>query len=89
MGLFWEKLNFGEYIPMVPTSAITGDGMGDLMAMMVLVSQKFMANQLMWSSEVEATIMEVPTHMIPPPPLSRIIHPIYTSNMIPNDSVYS
>ena len=44
---------------MVPTSAITGDGMGDLMAMMVLVSQKFLNHQLMWSAEVEATVMEV------------------------------
>ena len=44
---------------MVPTSAITGDGMGDLMAMMVLMSQKYLINQLMWSSVLEATVMEV------------------------------
>ncbi|KAI6646778.1 Eukaryotic translation initiation factor 5B-like [Oopsacas minuta] len=59
VALFWEKFNFDEYIPMVPTSAITGDGMGDLMAMMVLMSQKFLIHQLMWSREVEATVMEV------------------------------
>ena len=59
MALFWEKFNFDEYIPMVPTSAITGDGMGDLMAMMVLMCQKFLLNKLMWSQEVEATVLEV------------------------------
>ena len=59
MALFWEKFNFDEYIPMVPTSAITGDGMGDLMAMMVLMCQKFIVNRLMWSREVEATVLEV------------------------------
>ena len=46
---------------MVPTSAITGDGMADLMAMMVIMSQKFLIYQLMWSPEVEATVMEVQT----------------------------
>ena len=61
VALFWEKFNFDEYVPMVPTSAITGDGMADLMAMMVIMSQKFLIYQLMWSPEVEATVMEVQT----------------------------
>ena len=44
---------------MVPTSAISGDGMGDLMAMMVLMCQRFLFNRLMWSREMEATVLEV------------------------------
>ena len=59
VALFWEKVDFTEYIPMVPTSAITGDGMGDLIALVVTYSQKFLSQQLMLSREVEAVVMEV------------------------------
>ncbi len=60
MALFWEKVDFSEYLPMVPTSAITGDGMGDLIALVVTYSQKLLSKQLMLSREVEAVVMEVP-----------------------------
>lgn len=59
VALFWEKVDFNEYIPMVPTSAITGDGMGDLIALVVTYSQKLLSKQLMLSREVEAVVMEV------------------------------
>ena len=61
VALFWEKVNFQEYIPVVPTSAITGDGMGDLIALLVNYSQKVLSNQLMLSQELEAMVMEVRT----------------------------
>ena len=44
---------------MVPTSAITGDGMGDLIALVVTYSQKMLAEKLMFSKELEAIVMEV------------------------------
>ena len=59
MALFWDKVDFTEYIPLVPTSAITGDGMGDLIALIVTYSQRLLAKQLMLSMEVEAVVMEV------------------------------
>ena len=60
VALCWEKVDFNEYLPMVPTSAITGDGMGDLIALVVTYSQKLLSKQLMLSREVEAVVMEVP-----------------------------
>lgn len=44
---------------MVPTSAITGDGMGDLIALLVTFSLKMLTQQLMLSMELEALVLEV------------------------------
>ncbi len=48
-------------MPLVPTSAITGDGMGDLIAQLVEFSSKSLASTLALSMEVEAIVMEVCT----------------------------
>ena len=64
VALFWDKVDFTEYIPLVPTSAITGDGMGDLIALIVTYSQKLLSKQLMLSREVEAVVMEVGQRLI-------------------------
>ena len=61
VALFWEKVDFSEYIPLVPTSAITGDGMGDLIALLVNYSEKVIPQQLTLSMELEAVVMEVST----------------------------
>jgi len=52
-------VDFTEYHPLVPTSAITGDGMGDLIALLVEYSLKNLVGTLMLSMEVEAMVMEV------------------------------
>lgn len=57
--LFWEKVNFKEYIPLVPTSAISGDGMGDLIALLVTYSQRILISSLMFSEELECIVLEV------------------------------
>lgn len=44
---------------MVPTSAITGDGMGDLISLVVSHSEQHLVDQLMFSKEVEAIVLEV------------------------------
>ena len=59
MALFWEKVDFCEYVPMVPTSAVTGDGMGDLIALLVEYSSKKLVDALQLSMEIEAMVMEV------------------------------
>jgi translation initiation factor 5B len=59
VALLWEKVDFSEYVPLVPTSAITGDGMGDLIALLVEYSTRNLVDALMLSMEIEAIVMEV------------------------------
>lgn len=59
VALFWEKVDFSEYVQLIPTSAITGDGVGDLIALLVEYSSKKLVNALMLSMEIEAMVMEV------------------------------
>ena len=44
---------------MVPTSAITGDGMGSLIAMIIERCQTTLAKRLSYTDELQATVMEV------------------------------
>jgi len=44
---------------MVPTSAHSGDGMGDLIAVLCEISQTMLASRIMYSEELQATVMEV------------------------------
>jgi translation initiation factor 5B len=48
-----------SYISMVPTSAHTGEGMGNLMALLVKLSQDMLAKRLAFSQEMQATVLEV------------------------------
>lgn len=57
--LFNENKDLSEYISMVPTSAITGDGMGNLLAYLCEYSQKQLKERLAFSEELQATVMEV------------------------------
>jgi len=56
---FYENPNPKEYISMVPTSAHSGDGMGNLMALLVNLSQTMLAKRLAYSDELQATVLEV------------------------------
>jgi len=44
---------------MVPTSAHSGDGMGNLIALLCEVAQTMLAKRIMYSEELQATVMEV------------------------------
>lgn len=57
--LFFNNPDPSTYISMVPTSAVTGDGMGNLMALIVELSQTMLAKRLMFSKELQATVLEV------------------------------
>merc|ERR1712223_1957942 len=59
VALFWENPDPTEYISMVPTSAHSGDGMGNLMALLVQLSQSMLAKRLAYSEELQATVLEV------------------------------
>lgn len=57
--LYYNNPDPKTYISMVPTSAHSGDGMGNLMAVLVQLSQKMLAQRLAFSEELQATVLEV------------------------------
>ncbi|CDS40814.1 eukaryotic translation initiation factor [Echinococcus multilocularis] len=57
--LFYENTNPSEFISMVPTSAHSGDGMGDLLAFMCKEMQRRLYKRLTFSEELKASVMEV------------------------------
>ncbi|XP_059144688.1 eukaryotic translation initiation factor 5B-like isoform X2 [Physella acuta] len=57
--LFYENKNPKEYISLVPTSAHSGDGMGNLVALISELCQTMLAKRLMYSSNLQAVTMEV------------------------------
>ncbi|KAJ9607326.1 eukaryotic translation initiation factor 5B [Cladophialophora chaetospira] len=57
--VFYENKDMRRYVSLVPTSAHTGEGVPDLLKLLVTLTQERMAGSLMYLSEVEATILEV------------------------------
>lgn len=57
--IFYENPDPRSYVSMVPTSAATGDGMGNLMALIVELTQTALAKRLMYTDELQATVLEV------------------------------
>ncbi|KAK6173778.1 hypothetical protein SNE40_017178 [Patella caerulea] len=57
--LSFENKNPKEYISLVPTSAHSGDGMGNLIALICELSQTLLAKRISYSEELHATVMEV------------------------------
>lgn len=57
--LFYENPDIKTYVSLVPTSAVTGEGMGNLLALIVEFSQNMLAKRLMYSDELQATVLEV------------------------------
>jgi len=57
--LFWENPDPSDYISLVPTSAHSGDGMGNLMGQLVEMSQTFLSQRLSFTEELQATVLEV------------------------------
>lgn len=57
--LFYENKNVGKYVSLVPTSAHTGEGIPDMLKLLVSLTQQRMAEKLMYISELECTVLEV------------------------------
>jgi translation initiation factor 5B len=55
----YKNTDFRKYVSLVPTSAITGEGIPDMLMLLVSLTQKMMSKQLMYLSELECTILEV------------------------------
>ncbi|XP_045202739.2 eukaryotic translation initiation factor 5B-like [Mercenaria mercenaria] len=57
--LFYENKNPKEYISLIPTSAHSGDGMGNLLSLICELTQTWLAKKVSYSEELQATVMEV------------------------------
>ena len=54
-----KLIDVNGVISMIPTSAHSGDGMGNLMSILVQLSQNMLAKRLSYSDELQATVLEV------------------------------
>lgn len=57
--LFYDNPDPRSYVSLVPTSAITGEGMGNLLYLIIESCQSWLAKRLMYSEELQATVLEV------------------------------
>lgn len=61
--LYWEMgdedWTNSDFIPLVPTSAVTGEGVQDLLLLLCQISQRKIWEQLMWCANLQATVLEV------------------------------
>jgi translation initiation factor 5B len=57
--LYYENKSMARYVSLVPTSAHTGEGIPDLLKLLIQLTQERMTNKLMYLSELECTVLEV------------------------------
>lgn len=57
--LFFENKDPRTFVSLVPTSAHTGDGMGNLISLLVDLTQTMLNKRLAHSDELRAQVMEV------------------------------
>lgn len=61
--LYWEMgdedWTNSDFIPLVPTSAITGEGVQDVLMLLCQISQRKLTEQLMWHANLQCTVLEV------------------------------
>lgn len=59
VSLYWKNKNPREFVNIVPTSAITGEGIPDLLQLLVKMTQSLMVERLMFVPDLQCTILEV------------------------------
>ena len=57
--LYYKNKNMGRYVSLVPTSAISGEGVPDMLQLLVSLTQSRMSEDLMYLSELQCTVLEV------------------------------
>lgn len=58
--LYYENKDLKSFVSLVPTSAATGDGMGNLIGLLVNLTQSMMHKKLIFDAEnLDATVLEV------------------------------
>ena len=48
-----------DFVPLVPTSAITGEGVQDVLLLLCQMAQRKLTEQLMWHANLQCTVLEV------------------------------
>ena len=57
--LYYKNKSMGRYVSLVPTSALSGEGVPDMLQLLVSLTQTRMSQSLMYLSELECTVLEV------------------------------
>ena len=61
--IYWEMgkedWSNSDFVPLVPTSAVTGEGVQDVLMLLAQMSQRKIREQLMWHANLQATVLEV------------------------------
>lgn len=57
--LYWENDDLSHTVSLVPTSAITGEGVPDLLMNLITLTQDRLTEQLMYSERLQCTVLEV------------------------------
>ncbi|XP_050279329.1 eukaryotic translation initiation factor 5B [Quercus robur] len=57
--LYYKNKEMGETFSIVPTSAISGEGIPDLLLLLVQWTQKTMVEKLTYSNDIQCTVLEV------------------------------
>ncbi|MCO5597603.1 hypothetical protein L7F22_051682 [Adiantum nelumboides] len=57
--LYYKNPDRRKYVSIVPTSAISGEGVPDLLMLLITLTQQMMESKLMYISEVQCTVLEV------------------------------
>ena len=52
----WEN---SDFVPLVPTSGVTGEGVQDVLLLLCQMAQKKIWRQLMWHANLQCTVLEV------------------------------
>lgn len=61
--IYWEMgsddWSNSDFIPLVPTSAVTGEGVQDVLLLLCQMAQRKLVDSLMWHANLQATVLEV------------------------------
>jgi translation initiation factor 5B len=57
--LYYKNKDFRKYVSIVPTSAVTGEGIPDLIMLLVQLTQRLMMEKLLSLSKLQCTVLEV------------------------------
>jgi translation initiation factor 5B len=57
--LYYRNTDFRKFVSLVPTSAITGEGIPDLLLLITQLTQSMMGDRLSYSHELQCTVLEV------------------------------
>ena len=59
VSLYWKNKEPRRIVNMVPTSAITGEGIPDMLQLLIKLTTSLMAEKLMFLSEIQCSVLEV------------------------------